>query len=292
MSEPIRADLSGRTCLVTGASGGIGLATAEALAALGARVVLAVRSQQRGEAARRAIMAATGRSEVELALVDLSSQASIRDFAAELCSRLRRLDVLVNNAGVWMSRKRRSEDGIELTWATNVLGWQLTTLLLLPLLQAAARARVVNVGSLMAGGLDLGDVEYDRRRYSGRAAYAQSKQADCMLTWALARRLAGTPVTANAAHPGFVATGIFRKGGGALGMLASVYARLRAKTPREGADTVVYLAASPEVEGRSGLFWVDRHEHRCRFRDEAEEEALWQLCDGMLDAPRPREAIG
>jgi len=284
MPEPVRADLAGRTCLVTGASGGIGLAAARELARLGARVVLAVRSPERGEAARRAIQAATGSAAVELAAVDLSSQASIRAFARGLGRRLDRLDVLVNNAGVWTSRKRRSADGIELTWATNVLGYHLATALLLPLLRASGRARVVNVASDLAGGLDLTDVQYDRRPFSGRAAYAQSKQADRMLTWALSRRLVGTGVTANAMHPGFVATGIFAKGGGVLGRVASLYARLRAKTPDEGADTVVYLAASAEVEGRSGLYWADRQERQCRLRDERQEQALWRLCEAMTAA--------
>jgi NAD(P)-dependent dehydrogenase (short-subunit alcohol dehydrogenase family) len=282
----VRADLSGRTCVVTGASSGIGLAAARELARLGARVVLVVRSAERGEAARRAITGATGSASVELALVDLSRQASIRAFAQELAQRLPRVDVLVNNAGVWLSRKRRSVDGIELTWATNVLGCLLATRALLPLLEAAGRARVVNVASQLAGGLDLADVQYDRRPYDGRQAYAQSKQAERMLSWALARRLVARGVSVNAMHPGFVATGIFRKGGGLLGLLASLYAKLRARTPDEGADTVVYLAASPEVEGRSGLFWIDRQERRCRFRDEPQEETLYRLCDEMVGGVR------
>ncbi|HXY41516.1 MAG TPA: SDR family NAD(P)-dependent oxidoreductase [Vicinamibacteria bacterium] len=284
MPAAVQADLDGRTCLVTGASGGIGLAAARELARLGARVVLAVRSPERGEAARRAIGEATGSAAVEVAVVDLSSQASISAFARELPARHGRLDVLVNNAGVWTSRKRRSADGIELTWATNVLGYHLATVLLLPLLRAAGRARVVNVASDMAGGLDLTDVQYDRRPWTGRAAYAQSKQADRLLTWALARRLVDTGVTANAMHPGFVATGIFAKGGGVLGRVASLYARLRARTPQQGADTVVYLATSPEVEGRSGRYWADRQERPCGFRDERLEETLWLLCEAMTAA--------
>ncbi len=286
MAEPMRADLSGKTCLVTGASSGIGLAAARELARLGSRVVLAARSAERGEAARRAIMGATGSATVESALVDVSSQASIRTFAREMAERLPRLDVLVNNAGIWQSRRRTSVDGIELTWATNVLGGLLATEGLLPLLEAAGRARVVNVASQLAGGLDLGDVQYERRPYDGQAAYAQSKQAQRMLSWALGRRLAGRGVSVNALHPGFVATGIFRKGGGLLGLTASLYSKLRARTPEQGADTVVYLAASPEVEGRSGLFWISRQEHACRFRGEAQEEALYRLCQQMAQGVR------
>ena len=284
MSEPVRADLLGKTCVVTGASAGIGRAAARELARLGARVVLAVRSAERGEATRRAIMSETGSAAVEVALVDVSSQASIRAFARDLGRSHPRVDVLVNNAGIWASRRQLGADGIELTWATNVLGYLLVAEALRPLLEAAGRARVVNVASRMAGGLDLADVQYERRPYVGREAYAQSKQADRMLSWALARRLAGGGVTVNALHPGFVATEIFAKGGGLGGLVASLYSRLRARSPEQGADTVVYLAASPDVEGRTGLFWADRQERRCRFRDEEQEEALLRLCRGMLRA--------
>ena len=218
---PMVADLAGRTCVVTGASAGIGRATASELARLGARVVMAVRNPEKGERARRAITKATGSSDVETATVDLARQDSVRAFARELATRHPRVDVLVNNAGIWAGGQRRtSPDGIELTWA-------------------------------------------------------------------LARRLEGTGVTANAMHPGFVSTEIFAKGGGGLALGLSLYATLRARRPAEGADTVIWLAASPEVEGRSGLFWVDRGEHRCRFRDEAAEEDLWQLCHRMVGASAP-----
>jgi retinol dehydrogenase-12/retinol dehydrogenase-13 len=276
----LRADLSGKTCLVTGASAGIGLAATHGLARLGARVVMAVRNPEKGERARRAVMGATGR-EVEMAVVDLGSRKSIRAFARDFTARHPTLDVLVNNAGIWSENRMASPDGVELVWATNVLNYFLVTELLRPQLQAAGKARVVNVASQLAGGLDLTDVQFERRPWSGRAAYAQSKQADRMLTWALARRLSGTGVTANAMHPGFVATEIFGKGGGLVSLFASLYSKLRGRRPEEGADTVVWLAASPDAEGRSGLFWIDRQERRCRFRDEAGEEALWALCRDM-----------
>jgi NAD(P)-dependent dehydrogenase (short-subunit alcohol dehydrogenase family) len=279
----VPADLTGKTCVVTGASAGIGLAAARELARLGARVVMAVRNPEKGERARRSVMGATGR-EVEMAVVDLASRRSIRAFARDQAARHPRLDVLVNNAGIWSERRRVSPDGVELVWATNVLNYFLVTDLLLPQLQAAGKARVVNVASQLAGELDLSDVQFERRPWSGRSAYAQSKQADRMLTWALARRLSGTGTTANAMHPGFVATEIFGKGGGLVSLGASLWSKLRGRRPEEGADTVVWLAASPDVENRSGLFWIDRQERRCRFRDEAGEEALWALC---RDLSRP-----
>jgi NAD(P)-dependent dehydrogenase (short-subunit alcohol dehydrogenase family) len=191
------------------------------------------------------------------------------------------LHVLVNNAGLWSSRRRETREGIELTWATNVLGYFLLAELLLDRLRASAPARVVNVVSLFARDLDLSDVEFRRRRYGGAAAYSQSKQADRMLTWALARRLENTGVTANAAHPGGVATGIFAKGGGLGGHAASLYAKLFGKSPRQGADTVVWLAANPELEEASGTLWIDRAPRKCRFRGLAQEEALWEVCESM-----------
>lgn len=277
--------LAGRVCLVTGASGGIGLETARGLAAQGARVVLACRDAGRGEAARRDITATTGNPDVEVSLVDLGSRASTRAFAAAFRERHPALHVLVNNAGVWLERRRESAEGVELTWATNMLGYAHVARELLPLLRAGAPSRIVNVASQLARDLDLDDVLFRRRRYASVTAYAQSKQANRMWTWALARRLAGSGVTANALHPGSVRTGIFAKGGGPLSWIMPVATRfLAGKTPAEGADTVVWLASSPEVESRSGGFYIDRREIRCRFRDEPAEERVYALCESMLGA--------
>ena len=272
----VGADLAGKTCLVTGASAGIGLAAARELARLGARVVMAVRNPEKGERARRAVMGATGR-DVELAVVDVASRASIRAFARDLAVRHPRLDVLVNNAGIWSERRRLSPDGIELVWATNVLGYFEVTELLLPLLQAAGRGRVVNVASQLAGELDLSDVQFERRPWSGRSAYAQSKQAGRMLTWALARRLSGTGVTANAMHPGFVASSFGHNNGRCLsGVL--MLARPIMRTPAEGADTAVYLVSSDEVRGVTGRYFANRRALRTSGRsyDEALQHALWE----------------
>lgn len=273
-----------RTCVVTGANSGIGKETARALARRGDRVILACRDPHRGEAARREIAETTGNSAVELGIVDLGRQASVREFARGFLASHGELHVLVNNAGLWASRRRETPEGIEETWAVNVLGYFLLTDLLLGRLWESAPARIVNVASQLAGDLDLEDVEFRRRSYSGVSAYSQSKQADRMLTWALARRLEGTGVTANAMHPGGVNTPLFAKGGGLLGMAASVYAKVSAKTPEQGADTVAWLASDPEVEGESGEFWIDRRQVRCRFRDPAAEERLWTLCASMTGA--------
>jgi NAD(P)-dependent dehydrogenase (short-subunit alcohol dehydrogenase family) len=270
-----------QTCLVTGANSGIGKETARGLARLGHRVVLACRDAGRGEAARRDIVETTGNPAVELMIVDLARQGSIRGFARTFLDSHRELHVLVNNAGIWANRRRETPDGIEQTWATNVLGYFLLTDTLLDRLRESAPARIVNVASRLARDLDLKDVEFRRRPYSGVSAYAQSKQAERMLTWAMARRLEGTAVTANAMHPGGVNTALFAKGGGLLGIAAAAYSKITGRTPEEGADTVVWLASSPEVGGKSGGYWIDRRPATCRFRDPAAEERLWALCASM-----------
>ena len=282
----VDADLEGRFCLVTGASSGIGKATAAGLARLGARVILACRDAARGELARREIERATGNTGLEVLHVDLASRASTRDFARACCERFERLDVLVNNAGLWSSRRQFSPDGVELTWATNVIGYaQLTHLLLAPL-RRAQRARIVNVASELAHSLLIEDPEFRTRRYDGLTAYAQSKAANRLWTWALARRLEATGITANALHPGAVDTGIFRKGGGVRGRLGSLWAKGFGRTPEEGADTAVWLAASAAVAGISGRFYRDRSERPCQLRNLETEERLFALCQSYF-APQP-----
>jgi len=260
-----------RLCLVTGANTGIGFEVARGLARGGFRVALACRDRARGEAARNAIASETRNSNVELLVVDLASQQSIRSAAQEFSRKHDALDVLINNAGTSSSKRRESPEGVELTFATNVLGYHLLTGQLLELLRRAPAARVINTASMMAYGLDLDDVNFKRRRYSASAAYAQSKQADRMLTWALARRLADTSVTANALHPGAVNTALLRAMSPGFGGI----------TPAEGADTAIWLATSPEVAGVSGRLWVRRRETPCEFRGRDNEEALWSLCDRL-----------
>lgn len=287
---PFPADLQRRVAVVTGASAGIGKAAALGLARLGAHVVLAVRDRAKGEKAIQEIASATGRAALELLVVDLQSQAMVRSATAELLARHPALHVLVNNAGVWLEKRHSSPDRIETTWATNVLGYHLFTSGLLPAFERGAPSRIVNVASVMAGELELDDVELRRRAYSGRLAYAQSKQADRMWTWALARRLEGRGITANAMHPGFVASEIFKKSGGILGRAISVYSGLRALSPAEGADTILWLASASEASGLSGRFFAKRRERPCRFRGEAGEEALFALCERMTAAGSPRAA--
>jgi NAD(P)-dependent dehydrogenase (short-subunit alcohol dehydrogenase family) len=273
-----------RVCVVTGASAGIGFEAARGLARAGARVVLACRSESRAEDARGLIKETVPGADVGIALLDLADPESVRAFARQLRDRHPAIDVLVNNAGVWSASRKTTSAGIELTWATNVLGTHVVTEELLPLLLAAPAARVVNVASKLAYGLQLDDVEFRRRKYSGVAAYAQSKQADRMLAWELARRLEGTSVSVHAMHPGGVSTAIFQKGGGLQGALAHTAARLFGRTPEQGADTIVWLASDPSVATRSGRYWMDRHEASCDFHDPAQEQRLVDLCRRMTAA--------
>ena len=281
MARKLEADMSGKVCVVTGANGGIGKEIARNLARMGAEVVLACRDAERGERALEELTSDTGNKNLALILVDLSSQASIRRFAGELKERYERLDVLVNNAGIWPTERELSVDGIEMTWATNVLGYFLLTNVLLDLLQATGSSRIVNMASGLAGRLDFLDPQFETRSFRGWKAYAQSKQANRMLTWTLAERLEGTGVTANAVHPGGVGTDLGRYHGGIVGVVMKGYFRFLAKSASAGADTATWLAASPDVAGVTGKFWFNRKPQKCSFYDVPAMKTLWFLCEGM-----------
>lgn len=273
--------LAGRTAVVTGATSGIGLEAARGIAAAGARVVIVGRDPGRTEAARRSIVASTRSDQVVVELADLAEPAAVRGLAARLRDRLDGLDVLVNNAGIWSTARRTDAAGIELTWATNVLAYHVLSEELLDVLRRSAPSRVVNVASKVAYGLDLEDVQFERRAYTGLAAYAQSKQADRMLAWELARRTGGSGVAVHAMHPGGVGTGIFAKGGGLSGHLVGAFARVFARSATRGADTIVWLATDPSVGEVSGRFWIDRREVPCPFRGREREDRLVEVCREM-----------
>jgi len=242
--------------MVTGATSGIGLATALELARKGATVIIVSRYPERCEAAAARIHQLTNNPAVDYFATDLSSQAQIRQLAEKFHSRYSRLDVLVNNAGAFYLRRQESADGIEMTFALNHLNYFLLTHLLLDTIKTSAPARIVNVASDSHRGarLDFDDLQA-KRSYSGFRAYGQSKLANVLFTYELARQLEGFQVTATALHPGFVATNI-GKNNGLLAKLVMPIAQLGALTPEEGARTSIYLAASPEVQGISGQYFT------------------------------------
>ena len=276
------AELEGKTTLVTGANTGIGKEIARGLARSGSTVIFACRSQERGQAALDELRQDTGNDNLELQLVDLDSQASIRALASRVLERHEALHVLVNNAGIYPEARALSPDGLERTWATNVIAYHLLAQLLLPRLIASAPARIVNVASTAAGGLDMDDLQFETRRFGGISAYKQSKQANRMLSWALHRRVASQGVSVNVAHPGPVATELARTQKGLWGVLNRFAFRVFGRSPSDGADTALWLATNPDLEGKSGLFWAKRRERRCEFANERQEEALWSVVESQI----------
>jgi NAD(P)-dependent dehydrogenase (short-subunit alcohol dehydrogenase family) len=282
--------MDGEVCVVTGATSGIGKATATALARLGAQVVLVGRDRGRGEATA-AEVAAAGASPPRLEIADLACMAQVRALAGRLGA-LERIDVLVNNAGLMAGQRRVTADGFDEVFAVNHLAPFLLTSLLLGQLTAAAPARVITVtsGAHTGAHLDLDDPQLERG-WDGWRAYANSKLANILFTRELARRLEGTGVTANCAHPGVVRTRFGREA--RLPMRAAVtLGRPFMLSPQRGASTIVYLATSPEVAGASGGYYVkrQRREPSAAARDDATAQRLWQLSEELTGLAPARPA--
>lgn len=280
-------DMKGKTCLITGATSGIGKATAVELARRGATVVMVGRDQARSEAAVADVKAQGGNQDVHLLLADLSSQASIRKLAADFQARWDRLHVLVNNAGGLFLSRSVTVDGIESTFAVNHLAYFLLTSLLLPVLKASAPARIVNVASDAHRGtsLDFTDLQGEKS-FGGWRIYGQSKLANILFTSELARRLAGTGVTANCLHPGVVSSGLGRHNGTFFKYLYAI-GSIFMITPEKGARTTVYLATSPQVEGVTGKYFKNSKETQPTKEAQDTETArrLWEVSEQMT-APR------
>jgi NAD(P)-dependent dehydrogenase (short-subunit alcohol dehydrogenase family) len=278
------ADMTGRVCVVTGANRGIGRATAEGLAQLGAKVLLVCRKKEQGESVAHEIGA---KSFVipDVITADLSSQASIRRAAADLQGRHPRLQVLINNAGVIPRRREVTVDGLEMQLAVNHLAYFLLTNLLLPQLKAGAPSRIINVssGAHTHAGIDFDDLQAERG-YDPKQVYSRSKLANILFTYELARRLQGTGVTANCVNPGVVATGMLADYMGVTpeAGLASTFGA----KPKEGAETSIYLASSPEVEGVTGKYFERKQARRSSREsyDEAAARRLWEISERMTSA--------
>lgn len=276
--------MSGKMCIVTGANSGIGKETALGLAQMGARVVMVCRNAEKGKAALEDIRRESGSSQVDLLIADMSSQASVRALAEQIQRKYPRLDVLVNNAGGAAPAVALSADGIEMTLATNHLGPALLTLLLLDLLKASAPSRIINVSSCEAqrpARLDMNDLQFERRRYGSIAAYRQSKLLMNTFTFELARKLAGTGVTANCLHPGMVATNIW--GATLIGKLIGAVLKPFMLNSKQGAAVSLYLATSPEVAQVSGEYFVKSTPAKSNplSRDPKVMAEVW-LCTGKM----------
>jgi NAD(P)-dependent dehydrogenase (short-subunit alcohol dehydrogenase family) len=273
-----------RTCVITGATSGIGRAAAFALAREGLRLALVARNREKAEATAREIARATPGAAVDVFVADLAVQAQIRRVAGELSARLPRIDVLLNNAGIVNLRREETPDGIEATFAVNHLAYFLLTELLLDRLRASAPARVVSVASdaYRFGKLDLDDLEYRRRAYKPMQVYGSSKLLNVLWNAELARRLEGSGVTANCLHPGGVNTGLGDNNAGVLRVLGKAVKRFM-RSPEKGADTAVWLATAPEVAGVSGGYFGDRKPRRPSpaASDPAAARRLWEISERL-----------
>lgn len=283
--------LSGKIALVTGATAGIGLITAEALAKMGATVVIVSRSEEKCRNVVAQIQANTGNTRVEYIAGDLSVMAQVRTVAAEFLRRYDRLHILVNNAGAFMNSRQLTADGFELTFALNHLNYFYLTQLLQDTLIASAPARIVNVSSdaHRGGKIDFDDL-MSEKGYSGFGVYSMTKLANVIFTNELARRLEGTGVTANSLHPGFVATNFGKNNGGIVGLLMPVV-QMFAISPEKGAETTIHLASSPAVEGITGKYFTKKMpvEPAKAALDVASQRRLWEISQKLI---AQTEAVG
>jgi NAD(P)-dependent dehydrogenase (short-subunit alcohol dehydrogenase family) len=281
-------DMQNKIVMVTGATNGIGLESAKALAGMGATIVGVGRNPQKCVESAQQIKTVTGNSKVEFLVADLSVQAQVRQLAETFKQKYNRLDVLLNNAGGYFAKRETNADGQEMTWALNHLNYFVLTNELLDVLKASAPARIVNVSSgahTGAKGIHFEDVEF-KTGYSGWSAYSHSKLANVMFTYELARRLDRTKVTASVLHPGFVATGFGHNNGGVMRTGLAVMQKIIAKKPEQGAATSVYLASSPEVEGVTGKYFSSKKETKSSAAsyDVDAQKRLWELSAQMVEA--------
>ena len=276
--------VSGKTVVVTGANIGIGKETARAMAKSGARTILVCRSEDKGRAALEELRADTGSEHLSLELCDFSSQASIRAFAARFTVAHDRLDVLINNAGLLLPTRHTTDDGLETTFATNHLGYFLTTHLLLDLLKKSAPSRIVVVASEAhrRQKLDFDDLQAEKS-YDGLSVYGRSKLANIYFTYELAERIEGSGVTANCLHPGVVGTDFGKKEGGLIKLALSL-AKPFLLSAEKGAATQIYLAESPEVSQVSGKYFDKKRPIKSsrESMDVAARKRLWDVSEKLV----------
>ncbi|MBA7621270.1 3-oxoacyl-[acyl-carrier-protein] reductase FabG [subsurface metagenome] len=273
--------MEGKICIITGANSGIGKATAIGLAMMNATIVMMCRSKERGEEVQKEIIELTGNKKVDLLLCDLSSQESIRKFVSEFKSKYQKLHILINNAGVMLSKRVISVDGFEMNFAVNYLASFLLTNLLLDVLKKSAPSRIINVSSAAhrMAKMDFDDLQSEKRKYRLFKIYGISKLALMLFSYELNRRLEGTSVTVNTVHPGVVNTNL----GQDQSSFSKGFAKLFFKKPEKGAETSIYLASSQEVEGITGKYFAKKQQKQSSEESYNEDYAkrLWELSTDM-----------
>jgi len=275
--------MKNKVVIITGANRGIGKEAAKEIAKLGAKVYMACRSLDSANEAKEEIIKETKNDKVFVLELDLASVKSINKFVKSFKEKENRLDVLINNAGIISGFKKLNETGVELTFAINVLGHHLLTKLLIDLLEKSSSSRIINVASEYAGGLDLKDINYDKRSYDTTAAYKQTKQANRMLTREWARFLTAKNISVYSMTPGWVPnTGLFREQSTFNKVIIKTVGAVVGRSVEQGADTIVWLASSDKIDGSNGGFFRDRKELNCQFNNPEEEKRLWDICENML----------
>jgi retinol dehydrogenase-14 len=285
LMEKSAENMTRKVCIVTGANSGIGKETARALARMGATVIMVVRNQVAGEKARKEIIEETGNESIELMIADLFSINEIRELASDFKNTHSRLDVLINNAGGIFPKREVTVDGFERTFALNLLAPFLLTHELLDVLMASAPSRIINVSSAahLRGRIDFENLQSEKK-YGQMGPYGNAKLMNIMFTYALARRLEGTGVTANALHPGVVRTHFGQNDASRARKLMFRMLGPLFRSPEKGAKTSVYLASSPEIEGISGKYFANskpKESSRISYDEELQEQ-LWQRTEQLL----------
>jgi NAD(P)-dependent dehydrogenase (short-subunit alcohol dehydrogenase family) len=274
--------MKGKVCIVTGATGSLGKATAQALAQLGATVILACRNKERGEAVKSDIIAATGNSAIELMSVDLSSQQSIRKACDSFLEKRTRLDVLIHNAAVYKSQRTITVDGLETMFATNHIGTFLLTELLLDKLKASAPARILVVTAPSTTTLDFDNLQGEKQ-FNSLQAFGMTKMCNLLFTYELARRLDESDVTVNAVHPGLVKSSLMNE----APLIMRWISQLVSSAPDKSAATVAYLVSSSEIAKTTGKFLKDKKiiESNQYSHDPKVQSQLWNLSE-LLTKPK------
>jgi NAD(P)-dependent dehydrogenase (short-subunit alcohol dehydrogenase family) len=275
--------MNNKVVIITGANRGIGKAVTKEIAKLGAKVYMACRSLDSANEVKKEIIKETKNEKVFVLELDLASVESINKFVKSFKEKENRLDILINNAGISSHTKKLNAAGVEMTFAINVLGHHYLTKLLIDLLEKSSSSRIINVASEYAGGLDLNDINYDKRNYDTTATYKQSKQANRMLTREWAKRLLDKNISVYSMTPGWVPnTDLFREQSTFNKAVIKTVGIVGGRSVEQGADTIVWLASTEEIKGSNGGFFKDRKELACQFKNPEEEKKLWDICEKLL----------